>query len=104
METVKISVSSLIDIIQGIGTIPKLTVDIPATKYTPSFSTDISFDWFSQYKNYTDLIITGFVYIAFLWRLFISLPSTISGVGGVNNPPDIKMDNINIDFKDSDWY
>lgn len=100
VETIKISASSLIDIIKGIGQVPKITINIPSTKYTPKFSTDIDFSWFESYKNYTDIIITGFVYIAFLWRLFITLPSTINGSGGIINPPSIKLGDMDLKITD----
>ena len=57
---------------------------IGATKYTEQQTVKvIDFSWYSPYKSYGDLIITGFVYAFFLWRLFINLPNIIHGLGGV---------------------
>lgn len=39
--------------------------------------------WYAPYKAYGDLIITGFVYVFFIWRIFIKLPGIISGTSGV---------------------
>ena len=57
---------------------------IGATKYTEQQTVKIiDFSWYSPYKTYGDLIITGFVYAFFLWRIFINLPNIIHGLGGV---------------------
>ena len=49
---------------------------------TPIYSGDLSinFGWFEKFKPYTDLFLTGFIYLAFVWRLFANLPNIISGV------------------------
>lgn len=82
IETIKIAATSLLDIIKGIGIVPSISINLPETKYTPAFTSVVDFSWFEPYKNYTDLIITGFVYVMFLWRLIIRLPDIISGSGG----------------------
>ena len=82
IDSIKIGVNSLKDIINGIGTVPSITFSFNATKYTPAFEFNFNLSWFAQFKPYTDLIITGFVYAGFLWRTFIKLPSTLSGAGG----------------------
>lgn len=28
------------------------------------------------------MVLTGFIYLFFLWRLFISIPNIVNGVGG----------------------
>lgn len=44
--------------------------------------------WYTQFKQYGDLILTGFIYAMFFWRIYINLPNIISGVGGaVNDVP-----------------
>lgn len=82
IETIKIAINSLYNVMEGIGTAPKLKLDIPSTKYTPAFTSYIDFAWFEPYKNYSDLIITGFVYALYLWRLFVKLPATVNGSSG----------------------
>lgn len=82
IDSIKIAVNSLKDIINGLGNAPSITFSFNATKYTPEFDFNFSLSWFEPFKPYSDLIITGFVYAGFLWRTFIKLPSTLSGAGG----------------------
>ena len=57
---------------------------IGPTKYTQQQTVKvIDFSWYAPFKTYGDLIITGFVYAFFLWRIFINLPNIIHGLGGV---------------------
>ena len=61
---------------------------IGATKYNNEQKVIVlDFSWYAPYKTYGDLIITGFVYAFFLWRLFINLPNITHGLGGssINN-------------------
>ena len=84
IETIKISVNSLNDIINNIGNAPKLTINIGSTKYTDEQNVVLlDLSWYSQFKPYGDLVLTGFIYAFFIWRLFIHLPNTIHGLGGV---------------------
>lgn len=39
----------------------------------------IDLSWFASLKPWTDAIITGFVYLKFLWSLFIKAPGIIAG-------------------------
>jgi len=39
----------------------------------------LDFSWYQPYKGTVDLIIIGFVYIIFFWRLFYRLPSIVAG-------------------------
>ena len=84
VDTIKYSIQSLQNIISNLGNAPKLEINIGSTKYTSQQSVVVlDFSWYEPYKNYGDLIITGFVYIFFLWRIFINLPNIIHGLGGV---------------------
>lgn len=84
VDTIKYSIESLQNIINNVGNAPKLELTIGATKYTSEQTVIvIDFSWYAPFKTYGDLIITGFVYIFFLWRLFINLPNIIHGLGGV---------------------
>lgn len=38
--------------------------------------------WYARYKPAGDAFLSGVIWIFFLWRVFIKLPSIISGVGG----------------------
>lgn len=58
-------------------------ITIGATDYTPSQEIKlIDLNWYAPFKSYGDVILTGFIYAFFLWRMFIRLPSTIHGLGG----------------------
>lgn len=84
VDTIKYSIESLQNIINNVGNAPKLEISIGSTKYTSEQTVKvIDFSWYAPFKTYGDLIITGFVYIFFLWRIFINLPNIIHGLGGV---------------------
>ena len=40
--------------------------------------------WYQPYKEKVDLVIIGFAYIFFAWRLYYRLPGIISGADGIN--------------------
>lgn len=84
VDTIKYSIQSLQNIINNVGNAPKLEISIGATKYNNEQKVIVlDFSWYAPFKTYGDLIITGFVYAFFLWRLFINLPNIIHGLGGV---------------------
>ena len=82
VDSIKIAVDSLVDIVNNVGNAPKLNIQVGATKYTDETSVVIDFSWYKPFKSYGDLVITGFCYAMFLWRLFIKLPAIISGGAG----------------------
>lgn len=83
IESIKIAINSTQDLLNNTGNSPKLTLNVGATKYTEAQNvTVLDLAWYSQFKPYGDLVLTGFIYLFFLWRLFISLPKIIHGVGG----------------------
>ena len=63
--------------------------NLKETKYTEAQNV-VVFDlsWYAPYKTYGDLLITGFIYLMFLWRLFIKLPNIINGIGSSAEPFD----------------
>lgn len=83
VDTIKTSISSLDNMFKNIGNAPKLVLNLNSTKYTQSGDyTILDLSWYAPYKNYGDLVLTGFIYAFFLWRLFITIPSTINGQSG----------------------
>ena len=38
--------------------------------------------WYSRYKATGDLILSGFLWALFAWRMYLKLPGTISGISG----------------------
>lgn len=78
------------NLIENTGNAPKLKIRTFKTKYTNEQEQVIlDFSWYAPFKAYGDVIITGFVYALFLWRLFISVPNTIKGNAGVVNDVEI---------------
>ena len=83
VDTIKNASNSISTTLSDVESSPKFTMELGATKYTNAQSfTILDFSWYLKFKPYGDLIITGFVYAFFLWRLFISLPNIINGAGG----------------------
>ena len=82
IDSIKLATNSLLDIINNVGNSPKLDIELGATKYTEETNITIDFSWYAPFKKYGDLVITGFVYATYLWRLFIKLPGIISGNAG----------------------
>lgn len=86
VESIKIAMNSMMDLINSYGGSASLSVTLKPTKYTEETTVRIlDFSWYAQFKPYGDLVITGFVYAMYLWRLFTHLPSIIAGVGGAYN-------------------
>lgn len=74
--------------------LPTLSIDIDS-KYYKGELTIIDLNWYSQYKTYGDLVITGFCYIFFIWRIWVHLPSIIQGSSGVADiVTTFKQDNV----------
>lgn len=66
---------------------PKLSLHLGSTKYTSEGDFVIlDLSWYAPFKAYGDLVLTGFIYLFFIWRLFISAPSIIHGVAGSIQP------------------
>ena len=67
----------------NLGTAPKLQIEVGATKWTEKQTlTILDLSFYKPFKPLGDLMITGFCYLAFIWKLLVSLPSIISGAGG----------------------
>lgn len=58
------------------------TVDINSPWYVGK-ATLFDLAWYKPFKPYGDLVFTGFAYVFFIWRIFIRLPSIISGSSGI---------------------
>lgn len=44
-----------------------------------SYALDLS--WYKEYKPSVDIILSGIMWLFFIWRVFIGLPSILGGVG-----------------------
>lgn len=82
IDSIKYAINSLKDIINNLGNTPKISINLGSTQYTSATTVYIDFSWYAPFKTYGDLIITGFAYIFFIWRLFVKLPGFISGTAG----------------------
>ena len=85
IDTIQDSINSMVDVINGVSNTPQLNIKLGSTKYTDETTVTIDFSWYAPFKAYGDLIITGFAYAMFVWRLFIKLPGIISGSSGTTN-------------------
>ena len=83
IDSIKIAFSDIQDMLNNIdsGT-AVFTVDINSPWYNGEA---ILFDlaWYKPFKPYGDLVFTGFAYIFFIWRIYMRLPSIISGGSGI---------------------
>lgn len=82
IDSIKYAIQALGNIFNNLGNAPKLVIHMN-NQYINDDVTILDMSWYAPYKNYGDLVLTGFIYAFFLWRLFITLPSTISGSGGI---------------------
>lgn len=90
VTSIRTASDNLKNLIENTGNAPKLKIRTFKTKYTNEQEQVIlDFSWYAPFKAYGDVVITGFVYALFLWRLFISVPNTIKGNAGVVNDVEI---------------
>lgn len=83
IDSVKNSITDVQSVLQGAEESPSLTIHVKQTKYTAEQDLKIiDLSWYAPYKNYGDIILTGFIYALFFWRIYIKLPNIISGNGG----------------------
>lgn len=102
IDSIKEGINSVKNMLNNIESCPKFTIDIDS-KYYKGELTVIDLAWYSQYKTYGDIVITGFVYVFFFWRIFVHIPNIIHGISSVG---DITTDVKQTDVKQSDnpWY
>ena len=83
IDSIKHAINSIKDILAGLGNPPVITVPVKETSFTEKGEIEIlNLSWYAPFKSYGDLIITGFVYALFIWRLFIAIPGIINGSSG----------------------
>lgn len=70
------------DMFNDTSQLPKINITLKDNKWYSGQVTVVDLSWYAPYKDYGDLIISAFIYVFFLWRVFIKLPNIISGVGG----------------------
>ena len=82
IDSIKVGIDSIKNMINNVESLPKFSIDINS-KYYRGELTVIDLAWYSQYKTYGDLVITGFVYVFFFWRIFVHIPNIIHGLSSV---------------------
>lgn len=79
IDSINYSINSIKDMLNNIDSVPKMTIDINS-KYYKGELTVIDLSWYSQYKTYGDIVITGFVYVFFFLRLWNHTSEILNGV------------------------
>lgn len=67
------------------NTPPKLDLNLSSTegKYNyGNFAVALDMSWYTRYKPSVDIILSGILWVVFVWNTFKTLPNTINGVGG----------------------
>lgn len=95
IDTINNTINIVEDMFNNTESLPKLELTLPDNKWYNGKITVIDLSWYAPYKTYGDLIISSFIYVFFLWRIFINLPNIISGVGGSSNDVSIASSDIN---------
>lgn len=81
IDSIKIAINSLKDMINNLGNAPTISINLGSTKYTGAMNmTVIDMRWYAPFKGHGDLIITGFFYVFYLWRLFVNISNILNGV------------------------
>lgn len=94
VDTVKETIVLIEDMFKNTETLPKLTLTLPENKWYNGQVTVIDLSWYSPYKQYGDTILSAFIYVFFIWRIYISLASIIAGTGGSINDTSIAISDI----------
>lgn len=59
---------------------PSITINVPNNSTGVSSVTVLDLSWYTPYKQYGDMVITAFVYLFFIIRLWRRVPAIINGV------------------------
>lgn len=80
VDSIKLAISDIQEMMENIENgSAKLTVDIDS-KYYQGEATMLDLGWYAKFKDYGDLVFTGFLYILFFWRLYKSIPNILAGI------------------------
>lgn len=77
VESVKIAANSIKETFINLNVSPKFYVDINSP-FVKGHICILDMSWYAPFKPYGDLVITGFVYFGFVWRIFSNLPTILS--------------------------
>lgn len=82
IDTINNTVEVIKDMFEDTSALPKIDITLKENKWYSGKVTVIDLSWYAPYKEYGDLIISAFIYVFFLWRIFVKLPSIINGASG----------------------
>ena len=82
IEVITSSVDEIKTMLSTNENLPVLKITLPHNKWYNGELTVIDLNWYAQYKQYGDTVISGFMYLFFIWRIYINLASIINGTGG----------------------
>lgn len=94
VDTIKDTAKTIQNMFDNTDNLPKITLTLPENKWYNGQIVVMDLSWYAPYKQYGDLIISAFIYVFFLWRIFINLPSIISGGAGAVNDVSIASSDI----------
>ena len=93
IDSITSGVDELKTIFSDLQGAPTLTLYGVDSKYFQGNLTYLDLSWYEPFKPYGDLIITGFIYIFYLLRLFAHIPNIIHGVADYG---DVRSDGNNL--------
>ena len=80
VDSIKLAINDIQQMMENIENgSAKLTVDIDS-KYYQGEATMLDLGWYAKFKDYGDLVFTGFLYVLFFWRLYKSIPNILAGI------------------------
>lgn len=82
IDSIKEGVNAIKNMLNNLNGSPVLESSSIESKYYNGKLTIIDMSWYTPFKSYGDLVITGFTYILFTWRLLVHLPNIINATGG----------------------
>ncbi len=86
VDSVKIAGNSIKEMFTNLNIAPKFSLNIDSKFYKGEL-TIVDLSWYTPFKPYGDIVITGFAYVLFFWRLLNHIVSIVNGVS--NSTSDI---------------
>lgn len=78
INSIKEAINSLSNMLTNLEISPSLTTNVNSKYYSGALKI-IDLSWYSPFKSYGDLVISGFIYLIFIWKLFVHAPNIING-------------------------
>ena len=83
IDTIRSTVNALSDLVVDSSASPSMSISLGSTKYTEAFDVKIvDLSWYAPFKQYGDVVVAGFAYAFFAWRLFLNVSGIINGASG----------------------